>query len=283
MLERPDQRVEIVLLPEALKRADEVIEANRIKVDDFRDLYHDEGVSEDERRLREREMQIHDLFERESQGHEGEARHNLELSKVFHGVVLNNPTWFGMPTNTKTYATTRFDDVFHGVDIIVEKVSPQNQSSELGLGIDVTFGKNIETIKRKIEKIKKHIDQGELTRIKYFKSKQRAMRGELSELPLVVVGSTADTARELANLFARKEDGKLETHQIQFQVMQEIIIQCEYFAAYARAQNKEDLAKRYDGVKAFIASSMNLNKRLVDDGDKGVRDQFFADLKSLLV
>lgn len=283
MFERSDQRVEIVLLPEALKRADQVIEANRIKVDDFRDLYHDEGIKEDNDRLHQREMQIQDLFERESEGHLAEAKHNLELSKVFHGVVLNNSTWFGMPTNTKTYATTRFDDVFHGVDIIVERISPQNQSSELGLGIDVTFGRNIETLKRKIEKIKKHIDQGELTRIKYFKSKQRAMRGELSEIPLVVVGSTADTARELANLFAKKEDAKLEGHQIQFQVMQEIIIQCEYFSAYARAQNKEDLAKRYDVVKEFINSSMKLNSRLVDEGDKGVRDQFFTDLKGLLV
>lgn len=283
MFGNSEQRVGMVLLPEAQKRAEEVFATQRIKESDFADLYGADVIEEDKRRLHEREMEIDDLFRADARGHEVESKNTLELASVFEAVMVSRSSWFGMPTNTRTYATTKFDNVFHGVDAIVEKVSPGQGSTELGLGIDMTFGKNIEVIKRKIEKIKRHIDQGELTRVKYFKSKQRAMRGELSELPLVVVGSTADTARELTNLFARREDAKLEEHQVQFQIMEEIIIQCEYFAGYARAQKKEDLAKRYDGVKAFIVSSMNLNKRLVDDGDKGVRDQFFADLRSLLV
>ncbi len=275
MFEDPTKRTEFLLLPEAYSRAEKVLEDKRIKMDEFTSLYGEVTVTEDKKKLAERELQIRDLF-RDDPEHRQE--HTLQLATVFHALTVNNESWFGVTTETSVQATTRFDDVFHGVDAVVEKNSPEG-STHLGLAIDVTFGHSAE---KKITHIKNHIDHKSLTRVKYFKSETKGFRGEISELPSVVVGVSGDTVKELANLFARKEDGALELHQVQFQILDQIQLQCEYFASYAGSKGLTHLAEKYKKVSAFISQSYNLSEKLVEGGDKGVRDGFHQELLQVL-
>jgi len=279
MFENPENKVDIVLLPEATERANKVLNLHKIDMDGFSDLYSPDVIATDRKYLAEREQQIGDLFAEQAGEHRLEAEHTLELATIFHAIVVNNSSWFGPVMGTKVYATTRYDDVKHGVDAIVERVTTEG-TSLLGLGIDVTFGKQVD---RKIRKLKEHIDNGSLTKVKYFKSGLKSVIDEITQLPSVVVGATADTARELTNLFAKGKDNELGDHQVQFQVLEQILMQCEYFAKYARDQNKESLAIPYDNAIKFIRTAYALNKKLVAAGDKGVRDQFFDDMKRVLI
>lgn len=275
MFEDPNKKTEFLLLPEAYKRAEEVLEKKRINIDEFASLYGSGTIAEDKKKLAERELQINDFF-RDDPDHRQE--HTLELATVFHAITVNNVSWFGMPTNTTVHATTRFDDVFHGVDAVVEKNSPEGLT-HLGLAVDVTFG---HSAKKKVEHIKNHINHQSLTRVKYFKSEEKGFRGEISELPSVVVGVSGDTVKELANLFARKEDTALELHQVQFQILDQILLQCDYFASYADAKGSPHLADKYKKVSAFISQSYHLSRKLVDGGDKGIRDIFHTELLEVL-
>lgn len=274
MFEDPTRRTEFILLPEAYSRAEEVLERKRINMDDFTTLYGEATLQEDKRRLAEKELWIRDLFV-DDQDHKQES--TLKLSTIFHAITVNNASWFGMSTNTNVYATTKFDDLFHGVDAVVEKNS-QEGSTFLGLAIDVTFGHSAE---KKILQIKNNIDHESL-RVKYFRSGAGDFRGEISELPSFVVGVSADTLKELTNLFAKKEDDVLELHQVQFQILDQILLQCEYFTSYAESKGLPHLAEKYKKVKASILQSYNLSKRLIDDGDKGVRDDFHQELLQVL-
>ncbi len=275
MFEDPNKRTEFLLLPEAYQRAERFLEEKRINIDEFTSLYGEATIAGDKKRLAERELQIKDLF---AEDPEHKQENTLKLATVFHAITVNNASWFGVTTNTTVHATTRFDDVFHGVDAVVEKNSPEG-STHLGLAIDVTFG---HSAKKKIEHIKNHIDHESLTRVKYFKSETKGFRGEISELPSVVVGVSGDTVKELANLFARNEDGALELHQVQFQILDQILLQCEYFASYAESKGLTHLAEKYKKVSAFISQSYNLSKKLVEGGDKGVRDGFHQELLQVL-
>ena len=104
---------------------------------------------------------------------------------------------------------------------------------------------------QKIERIKKEILGGKLTTIKYFYSEDSNIRGQLMKVPRVLIGADIATVKELAalwlktkkpkdNLEARQGLQALASHRIQFQILEEIKAQLEYFIEFAQ-ENKGEI------------------------------------------
>jgi len=274
MFERPSQkeaRVEFVKMPQALEKAKEVLTRNQIQMAGFSDLYGEEVIKNDADELKNRESNF-------SGGKIPETHEyvNKNLATIFEAIIFDqgeNAGWFG--ENASLIATSKYDDVINGVDLIVEWKENLGVS-RMEASIDVTFNHDVQ---KKISHIKKSIIDGDLGKIKYFKSKVSDMRGELSKVPRIILGADVDTVRELTNEWTNGGGQKLAKHPVQFQFFDEAISQCHYFAAFAEKNGQPRIADAYmDLLRVLEFQYAKKNQKLGED--KKVRDAFYKDTQT---
>lgn len=175
----------------------------------------------------------------------------MKLGKVFEAIVLFNGDneWFGK--NARVIVPSRYDDIVHGVDGIVEFEGEKNFFSHLALGIDMTVSTDVN---RKMKKILQDIDRGELTMMSYFHSERQHFKGEKRNIPRVIVGADRQTMHDLTVTWM-KEEGMIADftkHPMQIQMLDGIVWQLEAFAAYAEKKNKPALVEIYRNDLAII-------------------------------
>ena len=183
--------------------------------------------------------------------------------------------WLG--PDVTTIKCSRFDDIRNGIDSLAEFRETDTAASYLGLAIDVTTAQEFT---KKFEKIKQEIERGKLGRVKYFASEHTNIRGEFSNVPKVVVGADRDTVKLLANLCIEKDKKALALHPVQFQILEEIILELGAFEKYARQKGKDDLASVYEKTGKLVQEILN-NKRS-DIEDTGQRDSAFFSIQDQL-
>ncbi|KKU91694.1 MAG: hypothetical protein UY23_C0001G0300 [Candidatus Jorgensenbacteria bacterium GW2011_GWA1_48_11] len=251
-LERADLEI-------ALKKARGVLAAAAIRETDFTDLYDAARIKHDIDNANSREAGF-----RANQA--PESREMKMLADVFEAIVIEQGElndWFG--PNAFTRKTSRYDDYENGIDAIVEFEKPQ-EATHLGLGIDVTFTADTS---KKFGRITDQIKAGRLPRIKYFSSERLHIRGELRNVPAVIIGASRKTIQELIPVWMERDNKELARHKIQFMILEEIKIQLEAFKAYALKNGKTDVANRYrealEIVKAILAGKAAFRKEISDD------------------
>lgn len=197
-------------------------------------------------------------------------------AEVFEAIMLHQgelSNWFGQ--HAETIKTSRYDDVFNGIDIIVEfENTTAKELSHLGVAVDVTFGTT--GLQKKIERIKKEIDRGELARVKYFYSEKEGVR-EPRDVARVVVGIELNQVVELAALWLQqknfqykeirsKANHALAAHPASRAMLEEISLQLERFKDYANKNNKKALSDIYEKdlviVKAILAEKQKAGIRM---------------------
>jgi hypothetical protein len=212
------------------------------KRSEFIDVYGKEEVENDGEKLKAFE---NDVEEMDQKKHAAEA---------FEAIVIEESmksAWMGR--NARVTPTNKFDDVFNKVDCVAE-ITNQNETQELGIAIDITFTKDENDITRKLDGIKKHIDQGHAPAlIKYFKDKDGNPRKLL--VPKVIIGCNADTLRELINLTVqktseneiiwKKAEHELNFHYFQTILLNEMLIQVKAFCQYAESKGQEKTRNSY--------------------------------------
>ena len=181
--------------------------------------------------------------------------------------------------------TSEFDDIRAGIDAVVE-ILRGGAFSHLGLAIDVTYGK--QQIEKKLERIRNEIDYYDLPRVKYFISQGGDFKGELGNIPRVVIAVSrkqinelaslwlnidflrkrvhADKAGKTANLRARLRElqTKLVNHPLQIEVLAQIELQLETFANYATWKNKERKGEKFKNILSII--------RMIQTGKKEIKN-----------
>lgn len=242
---------------------------NAIKPEDFADLYTEQRVRADIALVASREKLFQEDDRRNPELKERKRRAEMFEALLVQQIELEN--WFGQEAST--IIPSRYDDIEKGVDLIVELESEGGFFKHLGLSIDATT--HVPSIKRKIDNVRKDIQHGHLTTVKYFHSESRGFRGELKDIPRVVVGADANSVRELAGLWlnlnkVREQKTSLEKdldknhpevmrlkqqidllrkrlaqHRIQFQVLEEIRAQLEYYVFLAQRQRQNTLVEKY--------------------------------------
>jgi len=271
MFERPDDKVEFVKMPRALEKANKILAEYKIKMSDFSDLYGEEVISADMSELKQRESNFSDG--RVPEIHE---RVNKELATIFEAMIFDqgeSSNWFG--ENAFLISTSEYDDVVNGVDLVVEW-DQDSGVSRMAAGIDVTFNHNVQ---KKINAIQRSILNGDLGRIKYFKSEVSNIRGEVSEVPRIILGADVDTVRELTNEWADNNNDRLAEHPVQFQFFDEAISQCNYFIEFAERNNQPRIANAYKDLLRVLDFQYR-NKIKTLGNDPKVRDSFYRDTQT---
>jgi len=259
------------LIEPAYKKAEGLLNTDAINLEDFIPLYGKENVANDQKYVDQIEASIRE---------QGEGRENtaLKAATVFEAIIHQHgeqSNWFG--SNASTIKASRYDDLKNGVDTIVEFQEEKKPASQLALAIDVTFSSDL---KRKFDRIKKEIEQGDLTRIKYFHSENTGFRGEMTKVPRIVVGADIAVVKGLAGLWLEGQNSVLARHPIQFQILEEARLQCEGFANYARKIGQHDIAAKYEIDLRIIEDIIKeKSKTLRDFGD---RDRVFASISDYM-
>lgn len=193
------------------------------------------------------------------------------LEVILHNQAeLNN--WLG--SDAATIKTSRFDDIANGVDTIVEFNKDKQSASHLGLALDATIHSKIY---KKIQRIKDEITIGKLAKIKYFKSDKTHYMGSLSQIPRVIIGADSKTVQELGELWLNRKNKELAEHSIQFQILDQILIQLESFEEYAEKCDKPEIAEIYRKSHKIIMEIYEQKEATVND--TGERDSMFEEIK----
>ncbi len=243
-LSEAEERLSPLLLPD--------IEEHRIQLEEFEGLYDPRMIERDKKEV----LRLEDLFEKDAKANP-EAEVWSKRGKLFEAMVNNQieeSNWLG--ESAEVIIPSKYDDYINKIDSILE-FDAEGTLSHLALAIDVT--KSLDEIQKKLSQIKKSIDSGELSTIKYFRSQTE--RGEKTAIPRVVVGADQKTMNELAELLLRfrlsrgknseefkKTRAILEKHPVQLQILLEIRHQLSAFKKYAEETNHSELIPAFDRI-----------------------------------
>ncbi|MCL5006978.1 MAG: hypothetical protein M1153_02455 [Patescibacteria group bacterium] len=238
----------------AYEMAAEALEKDAVKEEDFADLYGKENVRRDLERVAEAEKYFR-------QAATPQSERLKRYSTIFEWIInqrVELGDYFG--PNAFTRRASHYDDLMNGVDTILEfRNDPEKpkQASYLTLGIDDTFSTNQEVQERKLRRIQEKIKTGELTRVKYFSSDYLNFRGELKNVPLIILGTELKTVAELRDLALRGDNRGLDSHPIQHLLLQEAQTQIAAFSRYAEHVGKGNLAEIYRNSGRVISEVMS--------------------------
>ncbi len=258
-----------MLMDQAYERAENIIEKDAIKIDN-QFSYH-----KDADRDRAYVEKMEDEFEREATPEEKEVS---KIATVFETLVYTHgelSNWFGK--DAVTIKTSRYDDIVNKIDSLVEFRKEPGSASYLGLAIDVTMSKEMD---EKLESIRKQIDSGKLSEVKYFHSKHIGMTGTLHDVPRVIAAANQGTIRQLTELWMENDNKALANHWIQFQMLESMLLQAKTFKRYAESRNKPDVAQTYDSAITTLEAILFDKKREVKDS--GERDSAFIAIEERL-
>ena len=218
-----------------------------IDLDDFANFYAREIIDDDKRVIVDCEQKF---LKRAKEDPEKERWQRLAL--VFEALVLDQTersNWLG--TDAMTIRASKFDDSVNGVDMIVE--FPEEISRHLALAVDVTTS---DLLVKKFLRIRKEIENGRLSQIKYFNSKN--FRGELKNVPRVIIGADRSTIRQVGELWLENKNKELAVHPVRKIILDEIMVQLKAFSDYAVSRGKKDIADSY-------GASLKIIKRIIDE------------------
>lgn len=227
------------VIVEMQKKAERILANDAINPKDFIDLYGEENVSRDLKRV--------ESFKSKFEHDDGIKK----VSDVLEGLVYQLGElgdWFGK--NVETIRSSEYDDIINGIDLIAE-FNTEDFTKHLALGVDVTFGTL--SIGKKFERIKKEIDSDKLALVKYFES--HGFKGALKHVPRVVIGLEKDTIISLAALWMRNQNAELGNHFAQDILMREILEQLTAFKKYAESIGAEKAVRSYTQALAILATA----------------------------
>lgn len=141
---------------------------------------------------------------------------HTERSELLENIIsylTERAGWFGH--DCEVTPTHEFDDVANGTDLVVTWYKQEAGGKKViaQLAIDCTLTED--KLDEKIDKITDKIDEGELTNLRYFKSKRLGIMGPIKNLPRVIVRLEKSKLDELCRV-AIKETSNLKTGAKEF-------------------------------------------------------------------
>ncbi|HNV96783.1 MAG TPA: hypothetical protein PKL13_00500 [bacterium] len=210
------------------------------------------------------------------------AKNNKKIGTILEAFLYNQIEQnliLGM--NVHTISTCKYDDYHNRVDTIMELLPEESDEYEhLALAYDATLTSNTDQLNKKVESLKRDILNGRLANIKYFKS-ENSYQLSLENIPKLVIGMDMFNLENVIRLWMgviNQEKGsndKLINHPFRLIIIDQIILQLEYFVEYAKSINQDSIAKEYENILIFF-------KQLNDEKDmKSLRDGILSDPKKL--
>ncbi len=202
------------------------------------------------------------------------------ISDIFEAMLadqIKSNNWFG--GNTELIASSEYDDYVNHIDGVLHFKVP-GSSDYIALGADVTFSKA--SIQEKIGHIKKRIVDGRLSKVKYFELPDKSFKGELSEVPYIILGADAHSVLQMAEQWTDETGGKyLGKHWMQAQLMDMAIMQCDEFSRFASARGNASASEKYGYMKEKLARIKNMRQKIGGPLPED-RDSMFRTMKEVL-
>ncbi len=241
------------------QQAEKELNQYRISEEDFVDIYTQDMVDKDT----EKASQLRNKFSKRNTPEEERAKKFATIFESILNVQAELGNWLG--SETMITPTSLYDDYINHVDMIVEIEQEEFVSSHIGLAIDATFSNNLE---KKFIEIKEGITVGKMAEIKYFKSSNGDFKGKLSNIPRAVITADVETIKELLELQAAKNKDALNNHWIQFQILEQLMTQINFFQEYAEKCQQEALVKKLKITHAIISKIYKERVAAIDDFGK---------------
>jgi len=254
-------------LDDVLNKAQSLGKENSMKIIETIEYYNefaDKGLIKGGREEVKKDFQSKEerkeLFKKQTESLGAEKTNNLEKNKKIATIVeravaygVSDLGWYGDNISIKT--TSEFDDVKRGTDEIFEIEKDGDESSFMGLGIDVTYrGLLSEKYKEKFSTLLKSIKNGNKTKIKYFKNHKGDMMKEFA-VPKIVLFLNIDDVKDLVHMVKNIDDPKIKEEfknsPQKFKVMNQMMIQCEILADFAEKHHNYIFRKYIDIVSSI--------------------------------
>lgn len=193
-----------------------------------------------------------------------------------------------------TIATSKYDD-YHGTDTVLEMDIEEGEEYEhLAIAYDATLTSDIDQLTRKINSIKKDIKLGKMTTVKYFES-ENSDKNSLENIPKLIIGMDMHNLEDVAKLWKNASDGvsgsneKILNHPFRFIIIDEVLVQLEYFMNYANSVGQSEIADEFKKLLEFfqkIDKDLSpLRKKIMSDSEnqeKYDNDKVLKNLKDIM-
>ena len=249
----------------AKEKRDKVF-AEAIKEKDFigKENYSKEDVNRDLQYVKETEAS----FKKET---DEDSKKIKELAQIFEAIICDQgelANWFG--ESAVTVKSARYDDLKNGIDLIIEFECDNPEDSRLALAVDITFD-SFDKLHEKLDRIKRGVEEGKLSYVKYFNSEITKTKGDIRGIPKTVIGADPKTLYKLMDLWVNEEEKKLEKHPIQFMILDQIMAQLTKFKELAESGKKSFIAEKYgkviEVVSRIIEEKQDLREEVLGDDD----------------
>jgi len=198
-------------------------------------------------------------------------------SEALESVIINGgqqAEWFGKEAHL--VQTAEFDDIFDGVDGVLEFVIGGEKPQRIALAIDASMRPDFSKVERKILRGISKVNSGKM-KVKYFKSQVDDFKGTLKEVIPIVLGLEGNNAEKLIHLFAdlkraqamtansEKANEKLlqvKSHPSQIIFLKEILVQLDMYAKiFAKEGNptKFGVEKIHDIIAGILKDKETIN------------------------
>lgn len=287
-----DNEMSDTFLENAHAKAKDVIEMNRVDIDDFEGFYPDNKLAADKEYVASRKAMMEvphpNLIAEQMKRHDKAKR----TSDVMEAMIIDPKvirSWYAYTdkdgnkiSEVNAMGTSELDDLANGVDAVWELKHVTEGYSNLALAVDVTFSSSFE---EKIQYIKGNIDQGQLAKVEYFMPKWGDMKGEVTQIPRVVIGADAKHLTDLALLWSRIDDRRpeVEVNPMQLLVLEEILLQLPIYEQYALSIGQDVVVDKIRTTRLkFEKLHEQTLKKLPGASDYIEEDKVFTNLKQYL-
>lgn len=179
---------------------------------------------------------------------------------------ISEAKWFG--DSIKSILPSIYDDLFNGVDLILEQNVGSGAYAFSSLAVDATF--SAKGAVEKIERTKSFLREAKLGRIKYFESDAASFKGTINNVPHFVIGVGRPALFEMVGQYVQKGPVPEINHEARRMVLEQVERQARYYADYLKERGFNDKASQYarigKNVQNVLAGTKPLsNKKGIDE------------------
>jgi hypothetical protein len=203
----------------------------RTKMEDFGDIYSEEEIKEDRRRVE---------YVKLSKDYEKPTVHGKVFENLFCEIA-EKFKWFG--EGARIVQLTEYDDIIASgahCDAVLEIPMGDNL---LRIGLDLTTAVDFDNLLKKRTKCIDAVEKGKNFPVKYFQSKIDQTRGKIENIPVFFVGIDKEALARLCDSVAKQknsQDDLLENNEVQFMILDELYSQALVYRAHAEKKHGKD-------------------------------------------
>lgn len=185
-----------------------------------------------------------------------EEKMAIVQSDVFEHMLhkhISEAAWFGK--ETRSILPSVFDDLFRGVDLILEQHVGRGAFAFSTLAIDATF--SAKGAIQKLENTTDYLSKGKMGGIKYFKSNRANITGTMESVPHFVIGMGRPALFHMTSEYVQKGVTPDINQEARRMVLEQIIVQAEYFRKLLKNKGYIAEAEKYERVGIETSALIN--------------------------